>query len=348
MPKQTVKNNPSPKNQFREKSTYKAGELVREFSLSLKSVTTTPELEAELIVSAALKITRTQLATHPELVLTVPQLELASSWLNQRLTHKPLPLMFEAKDFMGKRFRVDEQTFTPRFDTEKLVELILKELNQSKTRYEHQQSDKIADLCCGTGAIGISILAMQPQSLNQNSDQLELVGVDISAAAIECALENASQILSIPPTSPASESNQSSNWEFIESDVLDFLASEPTKFDLIVCNPPYIPTDPELQGQLGPELAFDPEISLFSGSDGLDLWRDIIYLIARHQRLKPGGSLWGEFHPNQEEKLREMLAAGGFEGIKFYKSDLTGEPRFFSARSSIRQSNNRTNLKGAR
>lgn len=174
--------------------------------------------------------------------------------------------------FFGNRFAVDNDVLTPRFDTENLVEVALKELRE-------RGGGRVLDLCCGSGCVGISIAKADCNA--------EVVASDISEKALKIASLNAI--------------TNNVSVEFVHSDMFQNIIG---KFDIIVSNPPYIPS--EEVDTLDEEVAkYDPRISLDGGSDGLDFYRKI----SKNARdfLTANGMLCVEIGFNQGKQVYDIM-----------------------------------------
>lgn len=191
--------------------------------------------------------------------------------------------------FMGLEFEVSDQVLTPRFDTECLVEAVERFLKPGM---------KVLDLCTGSGCILLSLLVRNPL--------IEGVGTDLSAAALEVACRNRDRL--------------GIRASLIQGDL--FFAVTGT-FDVIVSNPPYIPSRDI--GGLMPEVRdHEPVMALDGGLDGLEFYRKIIGQADRY--LKPGGWLAFEIGCNQGEDLISLLTEAGYTGVHIGK-DLAGQVR---------------------
>jgi release factor glutamine methyltransferase len=167
------------------------------------------------------------------------------------------------------------------------------------------------DLCTGSGALVISLKNERPF--------LHVTASDISPGALETAALNAARLLLPSPHFIHSV-------RFIHSDLFENIHG---KFDIIVSNPPYIPSG-ELSG-LAPEVRGEPQLALDGGADGLELIRKIISLASEH--LFPGGIILLEASPEQMPVIRACLAAHGFDA-KIHK-DLAGMDRVIALSAAV-------------
>ena len=207
----------------------------------------------------------------------------------QRSSRVPLQHLTHQAWFMGLEFYVDGRVLVPRQDTEILVEEAVKRLGSGQ---------KVLDMCSGSGCILLSILKFMPDCQG--------TGVDISEAALEVARMNGKR-LNIPAV-------------FSKSDLFEQIDGY---YDMIVSNPPYIPTS--VIGSLEDEVRrFDPALALDGGEDGLDFYRRLIG--ASRDYLSPGGWLLLEIGHDQREAVLRMMEKAGYKELQAV-SDLAGHDR---------------------
>ena len=209
--------------------------------------------------------------------------------LRKRAEHIPLQYIIGETEFMGLPFKVNSNVLIPRQDTETLVEEALKLAEPGM---------RVFDMCTGSGCIIISIL--------HHGKELEGFASDISKAAINVAKENA-KLNGVIAT-------------FEKSDLFDMVTE---KFDVIVSNPPYIPTD--VIAGLMPEVAmYEPFGALDGKEDGLHFYRRIINDSKAY--LNPEGMLLFEIGHDQGESVSDLMKEAGFKGVRVIK-DLAGNDR---------------------
>lgn len=230
-------------------------------------------LEAELLLAYVLKQPRSYLYAHPEEVLSPQQLQLLTSYLQQRVNGKPIAYILGEKEFWSLPLIVNEHTLIPRPDTELLVEQVLKIIPKTAQK-------TVVDLGTGSGAIALAIAHERPNC--------RVLATDQSAQALQVAQLNAERL-------------GVHNVEFYQG---DWCAALPTKlYNIIVSNPPYIPEhDPHLQQG---DLQFEPQSALIAGKDGLNAYRTIVAQAKDY--LLPGGYLFFEHGYNQGEAVRALL-----------------------------------------
>lgn len=207
--------------------------------------------------------------------------------IRRRAERIPLQHITGVQEFMGYTFKVSPDVLIPRQDTETLVTEAARTIQNTPreklTFFEKLRGQKewdVLDLCCGSGAIGISMAKI--------CNNIKVTGTDISEAAIAIAEENAA--------------NLRAKVKFLKGDM--FAPVNDRKFDMIVSNPPYIKTN--MISILQEEVKkHEPLKALDGGRDGLDFYRTIVSEADKH--LKHGGFLMLEIGHDQGEDLRKML-----------------------------------------
>ncbi len=245
--------------------------------------------DAWLLLTFVCKIDRTYYYVHMDEELSVEMQEEYKNVLSKRTEHVPLQYITGEQEFMGLNFRVNESVLIPRQDTETLVSEALKLIRPGM---------KVMDMCTGSGCILISIL--------KNVVDIEGYGYDISKQALNVAKENA-KLNGVSAT-------------IERSDLFEAVADT---FDVIVSNPPYIPTD--IIGGLMPEVAvYEPIQALDGKEDGLYFYRKIVKDCK--QFLNPEGKILFEIGHDQGDAVSEMLRYAGFSDVRVVK-DLAGNDR---------------------
>jgi len=255
-----------------------------------------PHLEAEILLAYALNLKRIDLYVKHEKVLSPQELANFKGLIQRRSKHEPVAYITGNQPFMSLDFKVNPSVLIPRPETEKLVEVAI---DLIKSRSSASQAERsIVDIGTGCGCIAISLAKYLPE--------IKVIGIDSSSEAIEIAKEN------------AKKHNVEDRCGFIVGNMFEPLKNKP---DLIVSNPPYIPTaDIE---KLDPDVKdFEPRQALDGGTDGLDYIRKLI-----EQGPKHAGHLILEFGINQAEAVKE-LAAQKFKNIKIIQ-DSFGKERLF-------------------
>jgi release factor glutamine methyltransferase len=254
------------------------------------------ELDARLLVGAALGLDLTGIITAANRKLTPDESDCLETFATRRLEGEPVARILGHKEFWGLEFKLSGATLVPRPDTETVVELALLILRGSAPR-----ALRIADLGTGTGAILLALLHELTGAFG--------VGTDISCEALHIARGNAAAL------------KLESRAAFV---VCDYAAALSGGFDLIVSNPPYIRTA-DIAG-LAPEVRdFDPYAALDGGADGLDAYRALIPQAACS--LAPGGLLIVEAGQGQSGPIEALMTSAGLITEGLAKTDLAGISR---------------------
>lgn len=232
--------------------------------------------------------------------------------IDRRCAGEPLQYIVGSQEFMGLPFKVDKRVLIPRQDTETLVEDVLEIMEKGTLRGNDFISVKgrswdVLDLCCGSGAIGVSLA-----KLSKVKAQVTLS--DVSGEALKVAKLN------------GEKNGLKKEVTFVKGNMFEpfkgFLKKK--KFNLIVCNPPYIRSDviPTLQREV---KEHEPTEALDGGADGLDFYR----ILAEEAPIfmKKGGILAMEIGHDQGAAVPDLLEETGcFENIVTLK-DLAGNDR---------------------
>ena len=266
-----------------------------------------PRLTAEMLLAYCLGIKRLDLYLQHDRPLHKNELFDFKVLLKRRIQNEPVAYIIGEKGFFESDFEVASGVLIPRPDTETLVEQALKILN---TCHGCSRPRMVLELGTGSGAIIVSLAKAIPRHLYFASD--------ISLAALAIAKKNAEKIAK-------------DNIIFIAGSWFSALG-ENSRFDLIVSNPPYIPTG-DIQG-LQPEIKeFEPMLALDGGRDGLDCFR--LILTDAHHYLAPGGSILLEMGFNQKKGIENILnQCSPYESIDFMQ-DLAGHNRVLLIKKSI-------------
>jgi release factor glutamine methyltransferase len=257
------------------------------------------ELDARLLVGAALRLDLTGLITSANRVLTSDESNHLASLATRRLDGEPVARILGQKEFWGLPLKLSAATLVPRPDTETVVELALEIIRASSA-----SPKRIADIGTGTGAILLALLHELPDAFG--------VGTDISLDALATARRNAAD-LGLSPRAG-----------FI---ACNYAAALNGPFELIVSNPPYIPTR-AIAGLAIEVRDFDPLAALDGGADGLDAYRALIPQAA--DSLAPGGALVVEGGQGQAPQIEALMTAANLIVHYSPKADLAGIPRAIS------------------
>ncbi|HUO23928.1 MAG TPA: peptide chain release factor N(5)-glutamine methyltransferase [Caulobacteraceae bacterium] len=253
-----------------------------------------PVLDARLLVEAAAGASRSDILTDPHRALSAEQVQTLDSYLDRRIAREPVSHILGRKGFWTIELKVTPDVLTPRPDTETIVGAVLKCLKEDGAA-------DILDLGSGSGAILLAILSERLMAHG--------VGVDVSAAAIEVARENAA-LLGLQDRAAFLHAS----WTEGQPD---------DAFDIVVSNPPYIPTG-DIAG-LEPEVAErEPRLALDGGADGLDAYRLLAPEVLRV--LKPGGLFALEIGHDQGAAVKAMMTQAGGAAVQVL-GDLGGRDR---------------------
>ena len=227
--------------------------------------------------------------------------------IRRRAERIPLQHITGVQEFMGYTFKVNPHVLIPRQDTETLVTEAAKTIQSTPREklsfFEKLKGRKewdVLDLCCGSGAVGISLAKI--------CSNVKVTATDISAEAVETAEANAEDLRV--------------KVRFLTGDMFEPVKGR--KFDMIVSNPPYIRTN--MISILQEEVKdHEPLNALDGGRDGLDFYRTIVEKAADF--LKPEGFLLMEIGHDQGEDLRKMLKDSGKYSPAVVIKDLPGRDR---------------------
>lgn len=250
-----------------------------------------PKRDAEILLSFVTGKSRSWLMAFDETLLNDQQLTQLDALLLRRAQGEPVAHLIGEREFWSLPLRVNDATLIPRPDTEILVEQALVRLPATPSR--------ILDLGTGTGAIALAIASERPDC--------QVVGVDRIEAAVELAQLNAEQL------GLSNASFSLSHW---------FRDLSPSRFDLIVSNPPYIDANDIHLGQ--GDVRFEPRSALVAEEAGLADLRTLIEQ-APHW-LVAGGWLLLEHGWQQEHAVRQLMTENGYQAVAT-ANDYGGNPR---------------------
>lgn len=248
-------------------------------------------LDARFLLEEVCGTNLQTLLVFPEKKVTEEEVNQYRAFIQRRKDREPTAMILGEWDFMGLTFRLNKSTLIPEQDTEVLVETALEEL---KRRGLGEAPLRILDLCTGSGCILLSLLHEL-----RNADGL---GTDLSEEALEAARENAVRL------------GLQERAAFRQGDLWEPVGDE--RFDLIVSNPPYVPT--EVIPTLEPEVRCgEPYAALDGGEDGLVFYRRIIREAAGH--LKPSGIIIVESGFDEAPQIAALMQDQKLRGIRTVK-----------------------------
>src|SRR6266568_6614410 len=287
-------------------------------------------LAAELLLLHVLGRDRTWLYAHPEEQVSPADADRFFTLIVRRASGEPTQHLTGKQEFWGLEFEVTPDVLIPRPETEHLIEVALdrlavRELRAGRKQTPTGESLRIADIGTGSGCIAIALAKELPRAA--------IYATDISRAALAVARRN------------AVTHGVAGRICFLESNLLDSLSAgeryavtlhgtarttdmhESRSFDLIVSNPPYVGR--REAATLTREVRdHEPEIALYGGEEGYELYADLIAQAAAH--LKPGGIVVLELGHNSLHAVRPLLEVPAWTGVGV-TNDLVGIPRVLAA-----------------
>jgi len=254
-----------------------------------------PRLTAELLLASALGCDRVRLYLDFDKPIGAPELASYRELVKRRAGGEPTAYLTGSREFFGHRLAVDPRVLIPRPETEQLAELGLEAL---------PEGGAALDLGTGSGALALALALGRPGAA--------VTAVDLSPEALEVARANAAAL--------------GAAVTFLAGDLYAPLPAG-ARYDLIVSNPPYVPTG-ELS-RLQREVQREPRLALDGGADGLAVLRRVV--AGAPARLTAGGTLLMEMHESHLETLPALCLAAGFASAEA-RRDLAGLPRLTLAR----------------
>lgn len=266
-----------------------------------------PRLAAQMLTSHAIGLSRIELYTSFDKPLDDEERSKLRAAIQRRLKGEPLQYILGYTGFRYIELAVRLPVLIPRPETELLVELVIEAAKQSKRKVH-----RILEIGVGSGAVALSLLKELPGA--------HITATDIDKNALLLTRENAFSL----------KLDKGEALELLHDDLANSLLSDESRkhsFDVLVSNPPYIPTS-EYE-QLPPALlCYESKAALDGGRDGLE----VFYPLARQalELLKPGGLLAVELHEDTFEKARAYLDSLSYEKIEIH-NDLNERNRYISA-----------------
>ena len=251
--------------------------------------------EVRWLFSHFLGISKSELPLHSDRDITEQEIAVLRDAVSRRMGGEPLQYITGLQPFWDFDLIVSPAVLIPRWDSESLIERALTLLPPDTTA-------DIADVCTGSGALALVIKSERPHS--------RVAACDISHDALEIARQNAA--------------NYSLDVQFYQGDLLAALPQD-VKYQLLICNPPYIAQDAELPA----DVLQEPHSALFGGADGLDFYRRLT-AEGVVDRLLPGGYLLLEIGCEQAAAVSRLLTGAGLQNIEVGR-DLAGLDRWVLA-----------------
>ena len=237
------------------------------------------KLDAEVILSNIMGVTRDFLNTNSHIVVSKNTIKRFNHAINRRINSEPVAYIIGKKEFWSQNFVINRSTLVPRPETELLIYKVVDFFKNKKIN--------VLDIGTGSGCILLSILK---ELVNSRG-----IGIDISSKAIKIAQINSKNL------------NLLLRSQFKVFDITKFYVG---KYDLIVSNPPYIPSK-DIKNLSKDITNYEPLVALNGGIDGLDLIKKVIY--KSKSLLKKNGLLAIEIGFNQYLKVSSLLKRHGFK-----------------------------------
>ncbi len=260
-------------------------------------------LDRDVILSHVTGFDRGFILAHPEAQVSYEQYDQFRKFIDLRRKYMPVSYITGHKEFMGLDFLVNESTLIPRPDTEILVEAAAQAMRKSRVE---EAPLKILDLCSGSGAIGLSLLSMFPES--------SLVLSDISEDAMQVAKSNAERF------------GLSRQTEFVVGDLFEGINTA-FNFDVIASNPPYIRSQ-EIRNLPKDVREFEPKKALDGGKSGLEFYERISD--KARQYINDQGTLLFEIGSDQAAEVTNILKKYNWQDPEVI-NDLAGRARVVRA-----------------
>ena len=263
----------------------------------------TASLDCRLLLTKSIKKHRT-LHNHEFINITNKEIKKFKYLIRERLAGKPVSRIINKRNFWKMEFKLNEATLDPRPDSETLIYAVLSHFTNKL------QPLKILDLGSGSGCLGLSLLDEYQNSkvsfLDTSQKSLEIVKNN----SLKFGLSERSKFLQL-------------NWKDDNWDKSLIKIENDTKFDVIISNPPYIPTDDikKLQKEV---KEYDPLIALDGGKDGMDAYKLIIPKL--RNLIKTNGKIFLEIGKGQENFVSKIGIEHGLKLIELQK-DLSGVNR---------------------
>lgn len=271
--------------------TYKINELDSFINHKLSSVSDSPLIESDIILQTILKFSKAQLILNNNKIVSLALTKKVKAIIKERINHVPLEYLLCSKNFYNHKFFVDKGVLIPRPETELLID---ETLNIIDSLVNKNKEFNILEVGIGSGCIFCSIAFELAKKYSINN-KFNFYLTDISPTAISIAKKNLKAIL------PKSRQNNIT-FKFYKTDI--FPKTILPQFDIVVSNPPYIPTS-ELK-TLSPEVTKEPQIALDGGKDGLAVYKKILSLF-KTQRKQSKTFFIFEIHSTKTNNLKDLI-----------------------------------------
>ncbi len=259
----------------------------------------TASLDCRLLLSQILKKTNT-VYTHQEVYISQNQIIKFQTLVKKREEGQPVSRILNRRNFWKREFILNEETLDPRPDSEILIETVLEHFSDSTSLL------KILDLGSGSGCLGLS--------LSEEYENASIIFVDASKKSLKIVERNSHQF-----RLKGRLKYINLDWHTDDWDTKLLNSADKKKFDIIVTNPPYIPSN-EIKFLETEVREYDPILALDGGNDGLDAYRSIIPKLKN--LLKPDGKIFVEVGKGQENLVSQIGLQNGLLSVG-YKKDLS-------------------------
>ncbi len=269
----------------------------------------TPELDATILLSKAINY-QNNIYLHNDILISKKEKNIFHDYLNKRIQGKPVSRIIGSRNFWKKNFLINNYTLDPRPDTEVIVEVVTNTYNMNSTYLQ------ILDLGSGSGCIGLSVI----DEIKNSS----LLSLDICKQALEQVNINAKRLNLTKKLHCAKINWFEDKWiEKVKLMIKNKRLFLKNKFDIIVCNPPYVKSSDikKLQTEV---KNHDPLVSLDGGKDGCDSYRAIFKDL--RELLAEDGVCFFEIGYDMLEKIKIIIKKFNFELVKVHK-DFHGHSR---------------------
>lgn len=254
-----------------------------------------PQANAEWLLACVLGVTRTWILAHGDYILSESELALYEKYLTRKAAGEPMSHIVGYQPFDGMDIIVSPDVLTPRPETEELVEIV-------SALFDKQSVHTFLDMCTGSGCIACA--------LARRFMHAQVLAVDVSEKALSVAAQNIKKF------------KLHERVHLLQSDLWEGVTGT---FDLIISNPPYIPS--QIVDTLTREVLHEPRLALDGGPDGLDIVRPLCSVAADY--LNPGGWLALELCKGQAAAVARGLTEIGWRAS--VKKDIVGIERFVLA-----------------
>jgi release factor glutamine methyltransferase len=295
-------------------------------------------LDAEILAQEIFSLSSSELFIQGEKIFLEELQKIFLEAVKKRKSGVPVSEILGKQNFFGREFIISNDVLTPRAETEVLVERVIECCAERSRTFSTSQSSvencgmtggKIIDIGTGSGAIIITLfleLIHRPARFLKPG-RSEFIATDISEKALEVAKKNWEKMKRSRTISPSDSSSKISGMteevlEFRQSNLLENISKEEIKDSIIVTNLPYIPQK-DSQWMETEVLEYDPELALFSGEEGLDLYKKFFVGLPN-----TFAAVFFEYDPPQTKFFQKFLSEKFPERKISFFADLNGDVRF--------------------